>query len=139
MNLRNVLLAFAAIGLVTMGFGASVASADTEVPPDEAYGNCYYVYFFVIEAGPVTVDASDSCWQVIVEDQEECETEENGVTAPISQACRDAIREAADDTCDDATPKSVACALDPAVASPCEYIQCTCFCDPPYSQPALKA
>lgn len=69
MNRRTTLAALVAIGFLATMIGLPTASADTTVPGEDTYpGECAQVYIIETSLGPVTVDASDSCVQVIVED-----------------------------------------------------------------------
>lgn len=70
MNQRSVgfvaaaLLVVAVLSVVpTASAGAGVGAA----APSDAEPQCYQVYFGEVEAGPVTVDASDSCVEVHVD------------------------------------------------------------------------
>lgn len=129
MNLRTALLAFAAIGLFATAFAPSAGADSTEVPPDYP-GACYQVYFFVYEIGPVTVDASDSCWQVIVEHEEDCEADELADRPQEADDCRQALEDALDEECDAVHP-IFECAIE---THPCHYIERSCdvycTCDP---------
>jgi len=63
------------------------ASAETEVPPYPEDVNCAQAYLFHEEVGPVTLDGSDACISVIVEDTA-CHPEElEDPQTPTPEAC----------------------------------------------------
>lgn len=73
-RLRTTLLTIAAIGLFATAFAAP-ASADTEIPAEDR-GDCAQVYLFREEVGPLTLDGSDTCPNVIVRDSDDCDIED---------------------------------------------------------------
>jgi hypothetical protein len=64
-NVRTTVTAILALGLMTMAIGAPGAAAETDAKDP---GPCMQVYLFELTVGPVTVDASDSCPEVHVDE-----------------------------------------------------------------------
>lgn len=64
-----MLAAVLAVGFLATMIGLPTATAETQVPGEKAYpGDCAQVYIIETSLGPVTVDASDSCVQVVVDE-----------------------------------------------------------------------
>lgn len=84
MRLRTTLLTVAALGLFATAFAAP-AAADTEVPAEDP-GACAQVYLFHEEVGPLTLDGSDACPNVIVHDSDDCDAENVDPTEELLDA-----------------------------------------------------
>lgn len=134
LNTRTLVLAIAAVGLLAGSFTAPAAGADTTVP-DDYPGECKQVYFFVFDVGPVTVDASDSCWQVIVHSSEDCDPADVD-DGELDADCKDDAEAFLQSPCDERIAGyGINCDV---IADTCDKFRtlCYCTCDPIRPGPA---